>query len=245
MCAKSLQSRPALCDPVDHGLPAPLSLRFPRQQHWSHAPLQGTFPTRDGARVSCVSRTGRLDLTTSARVTSQPSVRLPKPVRRRVLKPDLTPRASFSDAGAAGTAELGGAGQGANQAHSRCGARLASRHRRVASRLRTAGPLRPLSPHSWEPLRPSTSLSSGPHRPVLGARSWGDRCPLPSPWAGRTLDAWWALPLAWPPRPSPRCSSRTRWSSSLGPPAPGAPCPGAHPRRAGSSPPLLAKRRGW
>ena len=36
--AKSLQSRPALCDPTDGGQ-APLTLGFSRQEHWSGLPF--------------------------------------------------------------------------------------------------------------------------------------------------------------------------------------------------------------
>ena len=35
MCTESLQSRLALCDPVDLAHQAPLSMRFSRQEHWS------------------------------------------------------------------------------------------------------------------------------------------------------------------------------------------------------------------
>ena len=34
-CAKSLQSRPALCDPTDIACQAPLSMGFSRQEYWS------------------------------------------------------------------------------------------------------------------------------------------------------------------------------------------------------------------
>ena len=37
--AKSLQSCPTLCDPIDGSPQAPLSLRFSRQEHWSELPL--------------------------------------------------------------------------------------------------------------------------------------------------------------------------------------------------------------
>ena len=37
--AKSLQSCPTLCDPVDGGPPAPPSLGFSRQEHWSGLPF--------------------------------------------------------------------------------------------------------------------------------------------------------------------------------------------------------------
>ena len=33
------QSCPSLCYPMDHGLPAPPSMGFPRQEHWSGVPL--------------------------------------------------------------------------------------------------------------------------------------------------------------------------------------------------------------
>ena len=37
--AKSLQSCPTLCDPRDDSPPAPLSLGFSRQEHWSGLPF--------------------------------------------------------------------------------------------------------------------------------------------------------------------------------------------------------------
>ena len=37
--AKSLQSCPTLCDPVDGSPPAPPSLGFSRQEHWSGLPF--------------------------------------------------------------------------------------------------------------------------------------------------------------------------------------------------------------
>ena len=37
--AKSLQSCPTLCDPIDGSHQAPLSLRFSRQEHWSGLPF--------------------------------------------------------------------------------------------------------------------------------------------------------------------------------------------------------------
>ena len=38
-CAKSLQSRPTLCDPIDGSHQAPPSLGFSRQEHWSGLPF--------------------------------------------------------------------------------------------------------------------------------------------------------------------------------------------------------------
>ena len=37
--AKSLQSCPTLCDPIDGSPPGPLSLGFSRQEHWSGLPF--------------------------------------------------------------------------------------------------------------------------------------------------------------------------------------------------------------
>jgi len=37
--AKSLQSHPTLCDPIDRSLLGPLSLGFSRQEHWSGLPF--------------------------------------------------------------------------------------------------------------------------------------------------------------------------------------------------------------
>ena len=37
--AKSLQSCPTLCDPIDGSLPGSLSLGFSRQEHWSALPF--------------------------------------------------------------------------------------------------------------------------------------------------------------------------------------------------------------
>ena len=41
--AKSLQSYPTLCDPIDGSLPASPSLGFTRQEYWSGLP----FPSPD------------------------------------------------------------------------------------------------------------------------------------------------------------------------------------------------------
>ena len=38
MCANPLQSCPTLCDPVDYNPPAPPSMGFSRQEHWSGSP---------------------------------------------------------------------------------------------------------------------------------------------------------------------------------------------------------------
>ena len=38
MLAKSIQSCPTLCDPMDCSPPAPLSMGFSRQEHWSGLP---------------------------------------------------------------------------------------------------------------------------------------------------------------------------------------------------------------
>ena len=35
MCAKSLQSCPTLCNPMDHGPQLPLSMGFSRREYWS------------------------------------------------------------------------------------------------------------------------------------------------------------------------------------------------------------------
>ena len=61
VCAKSLQSCPILCNPMDCG-PTRLLCPFSRQEYWSGfamSSLQGIFPTRDQTRisyVSCISR---------------------------------------------------------------------------------------------------------------------------------------------------------------------------------------------
>ena len=110
----------------------------------------------------------------------------------------------------------------------------------------------PLTVHSWgrggslTGYEPEANPSHPPHPLPRGSRSPGRvRGAHPLPWAERTLGAWRARPLAWPPPPSPHCSSQTHWSSSLGPQAPWALRPDAHPRRAGSSPPLQAREQGW
>jgi len=43
---------------MDRGRQAPLSMGFPKQEHWSgiHFFLQGIFPARDGTSVSCIGR---------------------------------------------------------------------------------------------------------------------------------------------------------------------------------------------
>ena len=38
VCAKSLQSCPTLCDPMDCSIPTPLSIGFSRQEDWSGLP---------------------------------------------------------------------------------------------------------------------------------------------------------------------------------------------------------------
>ena len=43
--AKSLQSYPTLCDPMDCSLPAPPSLGFSRQEHWSGLPFPSPIIT--------------------------------------------------------------------------------------------------------------------------------------------------------------------------------------------------------
>ena len=47
--AKSLQSCPTLCDPMDYSPPAPPSMGFSRQEYWSGVPL----PTPPFYRGGC------------------------------------------------------------------------------------------------------------------------------------------------------------------------------------------------
>ena len=42
LAAKSLQSYPTLCDPIDSSPPGSLSLGFSRQEHWSGLPFPST-----------------------------------------------------------------------------------------------------------------------------------------------------------------------------------------------------------
>ena len=44
---KSLQSCPTLCDPIDGSPPAPLSLGFSRQEHWSGLPFPSPMHESD------------------------------------------------------------------------------------------------------------------------------------------------------------------------------------------------------
>ena len=55
MCAKSLQSGPTLCDPVD------VAHQVPGKDTGvgCHVPLQDIFPTQDSNPLSCVSCVGR------------------------------------------------------------------------------------------------------------------------------------------------------------------------------------------
>ena len=46
--AKSRQSCPTLCDPIDGSPQAPLSLRFSRQEHWSGLPFP--FPVHESEK---------------------------------------------------------------------------------------------------------------------------------------------------------------------------------------------------
>ena len=55
MHAKSLQSCPTLCEPMDVAHQAPLSMGFSREEYWSDLPcppLGGPSQTRDQTRVS-------------------------------------------------------------------------------------------------------------------------------------------------------------------------------------------------
>ena len=45
--AKSRQSCPTLCDPIDSTQQAPLSLRFSRQEHWSGLPFSSPMHERE------------------------------------------------------------------------------------------------------------------------------------------------------------------------------------------------------
>jgi len=46
--AKSLQSCPTLCDPIDRSPPGSLSLGFSRQEHWSGLPFPS--PTHESEK---------------------------------------------------------------------------------------------------------------------------------------------------------------------------------------------------
>ena len=51
--AKSLQSCPTLCDPIDGSPPVPLSLGFSRQEHWSGLPFPSPMHESERWKWSC------------------------------------------------------------------------------------------------------------------------------------------------------------------------------------------------
>ena len=51
--AKSLQSCPTLCDPIDGAHQAPPSLRFSRQEHWSVLPFPSPMHESEKWKGSC------------------------------------------------------------------------------------------------------------------------------------------------------------------------------------------------
>ena len=57
VCAKSLQLCLALYDPVDYSPPAPLSMRFSRQEHWNGLPCPppGDLPDPGVEPISLIS----------------------------------------------------------------------------------------------------------------------------------------------------------------------------------------------
>ena len=57
VCAKSLQSCPTLCNPMDHSLPRSSSMDFFRQEYWSgfHTLLQRILPTKGVEPMSLMS----------------------------------------------------------------------------------------------------------------------------------------------------------------------------------------------
>ena len=62
MPAQSLQSCPTLCDPVDHGPQAPLSMGFSSQEYWSGLPLPSAVIKHEVSEVSDVKSLSRLPL---------------------------------------------------------------------------------------------------------------------------------------------------------------------------------------
>ena len=60
--AKSLQSCPTLCDPIDGSHQAPSSLGFSRQEHWSGLPFPSPMQENEKGKRSCfVEFTRRLN----------------------------------------------------------------------------------------------------------------------------------------------------------------------------------------
>ena len=51
--AKSLQSCPTLCDPIDGSLPGSLSLGFSRQEHWNGLPFPSPMHENEKWKWSC------------------------------------------------------------------------------------------------------------------------------------------------------------------------------------------------
>ena len=67
VCAKSLQSCPTLCNPIDCNPPGPLSMGFSKQEYWHGLPCPspGDLPDRDRthiSKVSCTWQVGSLPL---------------------------------------------------------------------------------------------------------------------------------------------------------------------------------------
>ena len=54
--AKSLQSCPSLCDPIDGSHQAPPSLRFSRQEHWSGLPFPSPLVGRSESIILLLKR---------------------------------------------------------------------------------------------------------------------------------------------------------------------------------------------
>ena len=53
IAAKSLQSCPTLCDPIDGSPPGSLSLGFSRQEHWSGLPFPSPMHESEKRKGSC------------------------------------------------------------------------------------------------------------------------------------------------------------------------------------------------
>ena len=77
VCAKSLQSCPTLCEPRTVARPAPLSMRFFRQEYWSESPFPslGNLPNPSIEPSSPVSPTLQMD-SLSTRLPGKPLLKI-------------------------------------------------------------------------------------------------------------------------------------------------------------------------
>ena len=92
--AKSLQSCPTLCDPIDRSPPGSLSLGFPRQEHWSGLPFPSLMHKSEDAQ-SCPTPSDPMDCSLpgssvhgifQARVVVWPAIAFPDDKPRQHIK---------------------------------------------------------------------------------------------------------------------------------------------------------------